>query len=179
MIRADIVIPFSDDLGLQDATGLCDRIRNVETDGGVRLFLIDSRDKPRSTPAASNLGAFHPEAKAPVVGFLEPATEVHGPFVDQAISYLHDRTVLIGTLPLIDASDVPYVMFVKRAWLRAVGGFDIQFMWQQACSDLIMRATSQGESYKIVKLPLTHAPMKPPDGFELLQSERRLEGKWK
>lgn len=166
MIRLDIVTVFHNEINYQLHLELFDAIKKHEPDGGYRLLGVDNRVHNRGFARACNIGAFHPEADAPVVGFLNPDAKVHGPFIDQAVNAIDGRVVITGAQFHKSPKELQAwgitkfvcgaAMFVQRRWFTAVGGFDEQFVWSWEEVDLIRQAESQGLVCAPLPLPIDH-----------------------
>lgn len=166
-MRADIVTVFHNETNRQQHKELFDAICIHEPDGDYRLIGVDNRTTNRGFGAACNLGAFHPDADAPMVGFLNPDVIVRGPFLDAAASVLHDRTVITGNRFDKPASHLAAwglrdwvcgaTFFVNRKWFQSVGGFDARYVWAFEETDLIRQALAHGYNCRSVNLALEHA----------------------
>jgi GT2 family glycosyltransferase len=168
MIRTDIVTVFHNATNYEQHLQLFDGIRRHEPRGGYRLIAVDNRVNNRGFAAACNLGAFHPDATAPVIAFLNPDVTVHGPFLESAIAALTDNAVIAGcrfdkAQAELDGWGVSdwvcgATFFVRRPWFTGVGGFDTQFVWSHEETDLIRQAETAGLRARSIALPLQHAP---------------------
>jgi GT2 family glycosyltransferase len=195
MIRADLVTVYHNETSRELHSQLLATIRAHEPDGGYRIIGIDNRRVNRGFARACNLGAFHPEATAPVIGFLNPDIVVEGPFLDQAADALQAPTVITGCRfdkpesELRDWGVTNWVcgaaMFVDRRWFRSVGGFDTQFIWSWEETDLIRQAEAEGLLCRSLDLPIRHEqhPDEPRDARYEQQNfdtgERLYRRKWR
>jgi GT2 family glycosyltransferase len=194
-LRADIVTVFHNETNYGQHKVLFDAIREHEPDGGYRLIGVDNRITNRGFAAGCNLGAFHPKATAPIIGFINPDAIVHGPFLDQVEATLRDPIVITGNRygkPEIELREwgvrdwvCGACMFVNRAWYTSIGGMDEQFVWSHDDTDLVRTAESNGLYCASLTLPIRHdSPREdsPEDAaykrhhFELAQ--RRYRKKW-
>jgi GT2 family glycosyltransferase len=195
MIRMDIVTVYHCQANFELHKSLFDQISQYEPDGGLRLIGVDNRVKNRGFAAGCNLGALHPEATAPVIGFLNPDVTIKGPFVDRVTSVLNDQTVITGCrfgkadreLKLWGVHDwvCGATFFVHRKWFKSVGGFDEQFTWSHEETDLIRQAEAGGHRCLSIRLPLLHsspARDSPQDAayksYHFAQAQRRFLSKW-
>lgn len=166
-MRVDIVTVFHNETNYRLQLDLRARIAMHEPDGGYRFIAVDNRTNNRGFARACNLGARHPDADAPVIGFLNPDIEIDGPFIDDATSAVNDQTVIAGCRFDKPAGELRQwgvrdwvcgaAMFVWRPWFEAVGGFDEQFTWSWEETDLIRQAESQGLECRSIGLPIRHA----------------------
>jgi GT2 family glycosyltransferase len=167
MIRFDLVTVFHNDTNHAQHEALRDRIAKVEPDGGYRYIAVDNRTTNRGFAKACNLGAFHPEAHAPIIGFINPDVHIDGPFLDEVAATIDDLTVITGCR--FNKTDRELrtwglsnwvcgaAMFVQRRWFTATSGFDEQFVWAWEETDLIRRAEYQGLRCRPASLPIRHA----------------------
>lgn len=164
--RIDIVTVFHNEKNFAQSLELSRSVTKHETDGGYRLIGVDNRRKNRGFAQACNLGAFHPTADAPIIGFLNPDLVVAGPFIDLVEQTLVRPVVITG-----HRFDKPQreldlwglrnwvcgaALFVERTWFLSVGGFDPQFVWSFEESDLIRQAEMTGLACKALPLPFEH-----------------------
>lgn len=196
MIRADLVTVFHNEDNYQLHLELFEAIQANEPAGGYRLIGVDNRRVNRGFAPACNIGAFHPDAQAPVIGFLNPDVRVKGPFLQTAVSTLSGNTVITGCrfgkpdreLKIWGVRNwvCGATLFVTRKWFTSVGGFDTQFVWAWEETDLIRRAEAAGLVCQPCDLPLHHES--PPDqsaedaAFKQRHFERGAQiyrGKWK
>lgn len=196
MNRIDIVTVFHNVTNHAQHEELLESIRHHEPEGGFTFLGVDNRETNRGFAAACNLGAFHPQATAPVIGFLNPDCAVRGPFIAPVTATINDTVVITGCrfnkpdreLTLWGVRDwvCGAVMFVQRPWFTDVGGFDEQFVWSHEETDLIRRAQQNGKLCRSIKLPISHAS---PDHdndddtdykrFHFAQAQRRFARKWR
>lgn len=166
MSRIDIVTVFHNETNRAQARKLVVDVQRHEPDGDIRFFLVDNRIHNRGFAAGCNTGAFHPKAKAPIIGFLNPDVEVGGPFIAEVGAALHRPVVITGCRydkpqRLVDAWGVHdwvcgATLFVTREWFTSVRGFDRRFVWSHEETDLIRQAETQGLAAKSIRLPLGH-----------------------
>jgi GT2 family glycosyltransferase len=166
MIRVDLVTVYHNqrhhDLHLE----LFEAIKQHEPEGGYRFIGVDNRVVNRGFARACNIGALHPDADAPVIGFLNPDVLIHGPFIDSATAAIDNVTVITGCRFGKPAHELQHwgvtdwvcgaAMFVQRRWFTVSGGFDEQFVWAWEETDLIRRAESQGLACRSLRLPILH-----------------------
>lgn len=166
MIRADLVTVFHNAVNYEQHQRLFADIGRFEPDGGFRLIGVDNRLNNRGFAAGCNLGAFHPEAKAPIIGFVNPDLLVRGPFLDDVEQALDGPVVITGhrfgkaqrELDIWGVRDwvCGAAMFVRRSWFTQVGGFDEQFTWGWEETDLIRRAQAMALRCHSIPLALAH-----------------------
>lgn len=166
-MRADLVTVYHSDHYRELRDKLFASIRSHESAGGYRLIGVDNRRNNRGFAQGCNLGAFHPAADAPVIGFLNPDLTVNGPFLDAVASTLNSSTVICGSrfgksdreLNIWGVHDwvCGAALFVLRSWFTQVGGFDTQFTWSWEETDLIRQAQRQGRRCQSISLPFHHA----------------------
>lgn len=196
MIRADIVTVFHNTTNFEQHLAMFADIREHEPKGGYRLIGVDNRTTNRGFAAACNLGAFHPDATAPMIAFLNPDVLVNGPFLATARAALAAGAVITGCrfgkadheLQNWGVRDwvCGATLFVDRRWFTAVGGFDTQFVWAFEETDLIRRAEAQGKTCRSISLPLRHAsPARDTTDdatykrYHFGQSQKRFYAKWR
>jgi GT2 family glycosyltransferase len=194
-MRADIVTVFHNQTNHAQHLGLFDAIRSHEPAGDFRLIAVDNRVTNRGFAAACNLGALHPKATAPIVGFLNPDVTVTGPFLDAVAAALVDDVVITGCrfgkpqreLAIWGVRDwvCGAAFFVRRPWFQGVGGFDTQFVWSHEETDLIRQAQQAGLAVRSIDLPLQHRSPdvdEPADvyykRYHFEQAQRRFFSKW-
>jgi GT2 family glycosyltransferase len=197
MIRADIVTVFHNDDYYELHLKLFDAIKRAEPEGGVRLIGVDNRKVNRGFAAACNLGALlHPDAKAPMIGFLNPDISIDGSFIDKASANLRGGIVITGCR--FDKPDHELAawgvrnwvcgaaLFVQRQWFTAVGGFDERFVWSWEETDLIRQAEAQNLHCRSIDLPIRHDQLPQSDekdaaykSYYFTQGERRYRAKWR
>lgn len=194
MLSADLVTVYHNEDNYRLHLELLEAIRKHET-RSFRFIGVDNRKTNRGFAAACNLGAFHPQADAPVIGFLNPDVHVTGPFLKQAAAALSGSVVITGCRfgkpqRELDSWGVAdwvcgATMFVDRRWFKAAGGFDEQFVWSWEETDLIRQAESQQFQCRSIQLPLTHAS--PTENsvedanykrFHFEQGQKRFNRKW-
>lgn len=194
-IEIDIVTVFHSELNRLQATELHEAILSHEPNGW-RFITVDNRENNRGFSKGCNWGAFHPRAKAPVIGFLNPDTVVSGPFIDDVLAALEpDSTVITGCrfdkpeneLRIWGCRDwvCGAAFFVKRDFFTSCGGFDEGYVWSWEETDLIRQAQAAGRRVKSISLPLSHeSPSEQSEEdadykrhhFEM--SRRRFNSKW-
>jgi len=194
-VRADIVTVYHNPVNHAQHLDLFSMVARYELDGGLRLIGVDNRVNNRGFAAGCNLGAFHPDADAPIIGFLNPDVHVNGPFVAKVAATLDDTIVITGSRFGKPQRELDFwgvhdwvcgaALFVRRDWFTAVGGFDVQFEWSHEESDLIRQAQTDGRKCKSIALPLEHtSPVRdtPEDvaykQFHFTQAQRRYIRKW-
>lgn len=195
IIRADLVTVFHNDENYLQHLQLRDAIAHHEPNGGYRFIGVDNRTTNRGFAGACNLGALHPDVDAPIIGFLNPDTEIGGPFLGPVTATLTGRVVITGCRfgkpqAELDHWGVPEwvcgaALFTTRSWFQAVGGFDEQFVWSWEETDLIRRAYTQGLECRSLDLPVAHSS--PSDDsiadtaykhFHFNQGRKRYARKW-
>lgn len=196
MIHVDLVTVFHNDEYYALHLKLFDTIKRVEANGGFTYIGVDNRRENRGFAAACNLGAFHPEAKAPMIGFLNPDVIVDGPFIRKAAANLQGSVVITGCR--YDKPDNELrawgvrnwvcgaAFFVQRQWFTAVGGFDERFVWSWEETDLIRQAEAQKLACHSIELPIRHeqpAQNSAEDAayknYYFNQGEQRYRSKWR
>jgi GT2 family glycosyltransferase len=165
-IRADIVTVYHNDANYLLHTRLREALALYEPDGGYRFLGVDNRTVNRGFARACNLGAFHPNATAPIIGFLNPDVEVRGPFLDAVEEALTGNVVVTGCryakprheLEAWGVADwvCGAALFVLRDWFTSVGGFDEQFTWAWEETDLIRQAETAHLACRSIALPIDH-----------------------
>lgn len=165
-MRADLITVCHNDTNAALADQLFADVRAHEPDGGYRLIRVDNRVHNRGFARACNIGAFHPEADAPIIGFLNPDLLVRGPFLRIVESVLATPTVIAGSrfgkpdreVRLWGLRDwvCGAALFVSRRWFTTVRGFDEQFVWSWEETDLIRRAEHSGFVCRSIGLPFIH-----------------------
>lgn len=166
MINIDIVTVFHNETNHRQQIELFQSIKRHERTGGYCLIAVDNRVTNRGFARACNLGAFHPNATAPIIGFLNPDARVNGQFIDAATAPIDDTTVITGARFPKPQKQLQVwgirnfvcgaAMFVQRKWFTAVNGFDEQFVWAWEEVDLIRQAESQRLQCKPIVLPIEH-----------------------
>jgi GT2 family glycosyltransferase len=196
VIRADLVTVFHNDENYQLHLKLFDAIKRIETSGGFQLIGVDNRRNNRGFAAACNLGAFHPQAKAPMIGFLNPDVEIDGPFIHQASAGLHDKVVITGCRFDKPENELRAwgvrnwvcgaAFFVERQWFASVGGFDERFVWSWEETDLVRQAEAQGLACSPIHLPIRHQQATTNTDedaaykrYYFNQGEQRYRAKWR
>lgn len=192
----DIVTVFHSEENRVQARGLRTRIHKVEPGGGYRFFAVDNRQNNRGFAKGCNVGAFHPEADAPIIAFLNPDVRVSGPFFDAVSGTLGGKVVITGMrfgkpdheLRIWGVRDwvCGAVFFVDRKWFTSVGGFDEQFTWSHEETDLIRQAERQGLHCRSIPLPIDHASPAadtPDDAaykrYHFKKAQKRYREKWR
>ena len=195
MSRADIVTVYHNATNYELHQQLFAAITYHEPKGGLRLIGVDNRVNNRGFARACNLGAFHPNADAPIIGFLNPDVIVEGPFVDAVAEALKPPVVITGArfgkpkweLDVWGVRDwvCGAAFFVEREWFTRTGGFDMQFVWGWEETDLIRRAEKQGMVCRSIPLPLQHQSPSSDSiidssykRFHFEQGQRRFFTKW-
>lgn len=165
-VNIDLVTVYHNEHTLHQHLLVRDAIAKCEPDGGYRYIGVDNRINNRGFAAACNLGAFHPDATAPVIGFLNPDVNILGPFIARVRAQLRGPVVITGCR--FDKPDRDLhlwgvtnwvcgaALFVDRKWFQAVGGFDTQFVWAWEETDLIRQAEDQGLQCQSIELPIHH-----------------------
>jgi len=196
MIRADLVTVYHNDEYYDLHLTLFDAVKKVEVAGGFQLIGVDNRRVNRGFAAACNLGALHPNAKAPVIGFLNPDVRVEGAFINRVAATLDSTTVITGCrygkpdLELRTWGVRNWVcgaaLFVDRRWFESVGGFDERFVWSWEETDLIRQAETLGLICKPINLPIYHdSPTQNTEAdatyknYYFTQGEQRYRSKWR
>lgn len=195
-IAIDIVSVFHSELNRRQAGELHDAILEYEP-GGWRFITVDNREDNRGFAKGCNWGAFHPRAKAPVIGFLNPDTLVDGPFIDQVLEALDEpATVITGCRFDKPAEELKIwgchewvcgaTFFVRRDFFTGCGGFDEGYVWAFEETDLIRQAQVAGKRVKAIDLPLRHeSPSEQSEAdaeykrYYFTMSQRRFAQKWK
>lgn len=133
------------------------------------LFIkVDNSQENRGFAKGCNWGAFHPEARNPIIGFINPDVVVSGPFIDQVRAALEPDDVVItgcrfgkpaNELAIWGVSDwvCGATFFVKRSFFTQAGGFDESYPWSWEETDLIRQAEAKGLRVRSIDLPLQHA----------------------
>jgi GT2 family glycosyltransferase len=193
VIQADLITVYHNDTNYQQHRELLAMLEKHERN--YRMFAVDNREKNRGFAAACNLAAFHPEASAPVIGFLNPDVQIHGPFLAKVRSVLQDHVVITGCRFGKPDRDLAWwgvkdwvcgaALFVNRRWFTSVTGFDLQFVWSHEETDLIRRAEAEDLVCHSVRLPITHtspASDSPEDTAykhrQFVQAQKRYYRKW-
>jgi GT2 family glycosyltransferase len=163
---ADLVTVFHNDTNHAQHIELRDAIGRHEPLGGYRFIAVDNRTTNRGFARACNLGALGVGADAPIIGFLNPDLEVHGPFLDKVAATINDRVVIAGErfgkahheLAFWGVQDwvCGAAFFVQRTWFEAVHGFDEQFEWAWEETDLIRQAQADSRTCRSIPLPVKH-----------------------
>ena len=162
----DIVTVFHNEINRAQAVELHDAILKYHPTGW-RFIVVDNTVRNRGFAKGCNWGAFHPQAKSPIIGFLNPDTSVDGAFMERVSNALRDpRVVITGSrfakpqreLEIWGVQDwvCGAAMFVKRDYFTSAGGFDENFVWAWEETDLIRRAQEEGLRTRSIKLPLHH-----------------------
>jgi GT2 family glycosyltransferase len=193
--RVDLVTVFHNATNLAQHADLFDDIRRVEPAGGYRLIAVDNRTTNRGFAPACNLGAFHPTADAPIIGFVNPDLQVRGPFLDAVEAALSDEVVITGARFGKPERELGFwgvrdwvcgaALFVSRRWFRSTRGFDEQFVWGWEETDLIRRAERDGLRCRSIPLPFQHSsPAADSDQdstykrYHFERGSRRFYAKW-
>jgi GT2 family glycosyltransferase len=194
-VNIDLVTVYHNETNRQQHLALRDAVAEHEPNGGYRYIGVDNRTCNRGFAAGCNLGAFHPEATAPIIGFLNPDVTVSGPFIATVKASLKPPVVITGCrygksaheLDLWGVTDwvCGAAFFVERKWFQAVGGFDVQFVWSWEETDLIRQAQDQGLRCQSIELPIGHqSPTEdePKDvtykRYNFDQGQKRFARKW-
>lgn len=166
-MRADLVTVYHNDHYRELRDKLFASIRSHEPTGGYRLISVNNCRRNRGFAAGCNIGAFHPDATAPIIGFLNPDLDVGGPFLDAVTAVLNPKTVICGSrfdkpereLNAWGVNDwvCGAAFFVFRPWFVQVEGFDPQFTWSWEETDLIRQAERQGRRCQSIVLPFQHS----------------------
>lgn len=165
--RIDIVTVTHNATNAAQAVELHRQIAEVEP-GGWRFITVDNSVRNRGFAKGCNWGAFHPDAKAPIVGFLNPDASVGGPFIRKVEQALANTKVVITGCRFEKPQDELDIwgvqdwvcgaaFFVDRKWFTEVGGFDESYTWGWEETDLIRQAEKAGLVAKSIHLPITHA----------------------
>lgn len=196
MIRADLVTVYHNDKNYRQHLELFDTIQEHEPEGGLRLIGVDNRTRNRGFAAGCNLGAFHPDATAPIIGFLNPDVIIDGPFISLIEQAITKKTVIAGCrfqkhqreLDIWGVRDwvCGAALFVDRTWFTGAKGFDTQFEWSHEETDLIRQAEHEGyQCQSLTGIPIEHhSPEEdtPEDvaykRFHFAQAQRRFIRKW-
>jgi GT2 family glycosyltransferase len=165
-VRADLVTVYHNDRYRELSDKLFASVRSHEPAGGYRLISVDNRQHNRGFAKGCNLGAFHPAANAPIIGFLNPDLTIDGPFLDAVTATLDPNTVICGSrfgksdreLNIWGVHDwvCGAAFFVLRSWFAQVEGFDTQFTWSWEETDIIRQAQRQGRRCQSIALPFQH-----------------------
>jgi GT2 family glycosyltransferase len=166
MSRIDIVTVFHNETNRSQARSLVADVQRHEPQGDIRLLLVDNRIRNRGFAAGCNAGAFHPSARSPIIGFLNPDVEIGGPFIDQVAATLTGPVAITGCRFDKPQAELDQwgvhdwvcgaTFFVTRTWFTSVRGFDPRFVWSHEETDLIRQAQTHGLVAKSIKLPLGH-----------------------
>lgn len=163
--KTDIVTVFHNEDNHSLHLELIEQI-NMHEPNRVSIIAVDNRVNNRGFAAGCNLGAQY--GTAPVIGFLNPDTEVYGPFVDSvhAAFMADDNLVITGCrFGKLDREINAWgchdwvcgaAFFVRRDWWEQVGGFDTIYRWSWEETDMIRRAQEQKKNVKSIVLPLKH-----------------------
>jgi GT2 family glycosyltransferase len=196
MMRADLVTVYHNDEYHDLSRKLLKAVKRAEPAGGFTFIGVDNRKVNRGFAAACNLGAFHPEAKAPMIGFLNPDVTVHGPFIHKAATNLRGSVVITGCRYGKPDNELRAwgvrnwvcgaAFFVQRQWFTSVGGFDERYVWSWEETDLIRQAEAQGLACHSIELPIRHdqsAQNNEQDSayksYYFNQGEQRFRAKWR
>lgn len=191
----DLVSVYHNETNYEQHLALRDAIAKHEPTGGYRFIGVDNRTRNRGFAAGCNLGALHPDATAPIVGFLNPDVTVHGPFIAAVRRHLQAPVVITGCRYHKGAGELEAwgvtdwvcgaALFVDRKWFQAVGGFDEQFVWAWEETDLIRQAEVQGLQCQSIELPIDHqSPEADEPGdvtykrYHFEQGQKRFARKW-
>lgn len=165
-VHIDLITVYHNDTNYQQHLELRNALARHEPAGGYRFIGVDNRTRNRGFAVACNLGARHPDANAPIIGFLNPDVEVDGPFIAEVRTKLTGRCVITGCR--FEKSDHDLnawgvndwvcgaALFVNRKWFQVVDGFDEQFVWSHEETDLIRQAESQRLTCEPIDLPIRH-----------------------
>lgn len=166
MSRVDFVVVYHNETNRRQAHALVETVRRQEPVGDYQFMLVDNRRINRGFAVGCNVGAFHPKARSPVIGFLNPDVEVQGPFIDEVLRVLGGPVVITGCrfgkadreLQTWGVSDwvCGAAFFVDRQWFASKGGFDRRYVWSHEETDLIRQAEAEGKAAKSIRLPLEH-----------------------
>jgi GT2 family glycosyltransferase len=195
-MKIDLVTVFHNDTNHAQHLDLQRSLREHEPAGGYRFIAVDNRHNNRGFARACNLGAFHPQATAPLVGFLNPDATVEGPFIADVQAALTGPVVITGCRygkpgpELANWGVADWVcgatLFTRRPWFTSVRGFDEQFVWSHEETDLIRRAQEQGLSCRSIELPIHHQSPEDesPEDLEykrvqFAQAQRRFYRRWR
>lgn len=191
----DVVTVVHNDTNTAQAEALRQRIAEVEETSHA-FILVDNSVNNRGFAKGCNWGALHPEAKNPIIGFLNPDVLVDGPFMEQVIEALKDPQVVItgcrfnkpaNELAIWGVNDwvCGATFFVRRGFFAAHGGFDESYVWAWEETDLIRTAESEGLRCRSIDLPLRHdSPIDDsPDDARykqqfFTQGQQRFAAKW-
>lgn len=166
MSRIDIVTVFHNETNRAQARALVTAVEKHEPQGDIRFLLVDNRVRNRGFAAGCNTGAFHPSARSPIIGFLNPDVEIGGSFVAQVAATLNGPVVITGCRYEKPQAELDTwgvrdwvcgaTFFVSRPWFTSVRGFDQRFVWGYEETDLIRQAETHGLVAKSVRLPIGH-----------------------
>lgn len=133
---------------------------------GIPVHRVDNTRFNRGFAKGCNLGASW--CSAPIVGFLNPDTEVRGRFAHPVLEQFQDPQVTIvgERFGKLDQEIRAWgckdwvcgaAFFVRRDWFFEQGGFDTRYVMYWEETDLIRQAEEQGRKVRSIRLPLRHS----------------------
>lgn len=168
MTDIDVVTVFHREENYRQAQDL-ERSLKIHDRKDRHTFIgIDNREYNRGFAKGCNEGAWLGDS--PVIAFLNPDVEIDGDIFTPVLDVFaaDNRCVITGEKfgkhPReyqkhwgCDDWVCGAAFFVRRDFFRAMGGFDVNFVWGWEETDLIRRAQEQGYYAKSIWLPLRHS----------------------
>ena len=186
VIDLDIVTVHHNETNAAQAQELHDAIEAVEPEGW-RFISVDNSAINRGFAGGCNWGAFHPQATAPYIAFINPDVEVTGPFIRRALGVFNSQPKVVITGCRYGKSDRELAIwgvrdwvcgaafFVRRSWFTEVGGFHEGYVWSWEETDLVKQAEAGGFIVRSKELGLLHASPSQDSEEDARYKERNFE----
>lgn len=162
----DIVTVIHNEANALLAESLYESLLKHEDPDRFTFTIHDNRVENVGFAKGCNIGAS--KGRSDIIGFLNPDTEVHGPFIDK-VEYMLSFEAIPVTGCRFNKPDSHLkewgvrdwvcgaAFFTRRRHFELLGGFDEGFVWSFEETDFIRRTEGLGLRVVPTKLPLAHS----------------------